>query len=194
MKVLKFIESIRLENGKYSNLPLHQQRINRTFQHHFPGTPAYDLSHILPQIDINGLFKVRVVYDKDVTDIEYAEYRKRTIQTLEVVEAPSHLDYAFKYENRELLNTLKQNSGSDDIIIVKNGYVTDSSYANLAFFDGAQWLTPDTYLLNGVRRQQLLSKDLIREAPIREEEISSFEKVSLINAMLDLGVLVVPLK
>ena len=43
--------------------------------------------------------------------------------------------------------------------------------------------TPDTYLLNGSMRQFLLKTKRIIEKPIREEEISDYEKMYFINAM-----------
>jgi 4-amino-4-deoxychorismate lyase len=80
----------------------------------------------------------------------------------------------------------------DEIILVKNGLITDTSYSNLAFFDGVQWYTPEHPLLNGVRRQALLKQKRVREKRITPDELGSFVKLSLINAMLDLGEVEVP--
>jgi len=73
----------------------------------------------------------------------------------------------------------------DDIIIVKNGFVTDSFAANILFLDGVQWITPTTPLLNGTKRQFLLDQGIIAEKEIREEDIRTYQKVGLINAMID---------
>ncbi|MEM0942076.1 MAG: aminotransferase class IV [Bacteroidota bacterium] len=80
-------------------------------------------------------------------------------------------------------------SCADDIIItiIIDEKVTDGSYFNLVFWDGNKWITPDAPLLNGVRRQQLLAANKIKEAPISIADLSAFEKVSLINAMLSIG-------
>ena len=93
----------------------------------------------------------------------------------------------FKFANRLELNALLSESQHDEVIIVKDGKITDSSYSNLVFYNGENWITPDTYLLNGVRRKHLLDQEKIREQPIRAEELERFEKACLINAMLDLG-------
>ncbi|HET6559925.1 MAG TPA: aminotransferase class IV, partial [Prolixibacteraceae bacterium] len=74
----------------------------------------------------------------------------------------------------------------DDIIIIKNGYVTDSFTANLLFFDGGRWFTPTTPLLKGTKRQWLLEKGFIVEKEIREENIPAYSKVGLVNAMIEM--------
>ena len=75
---------------------------------------------------------------------------------------------------------------------MKNNLVTDSYYANLAFYDGSNWLTPKSYLLPGVKRQYLLEMGLISEIEISLVDIQSFQKISLINAMLNLGEIEIP--
>jgi 4-amino-4-deoxychorismate lyase len=62
--------------------------------------------------------------------------------------------------------------------------ITDASYANLVFFDGATWITPTSYLLNGTMRQILINQQKIKPAQITLSDITNFEKVKLINSML----------
>jgi len=78
-------------------------------------------------------------------------------------------------------------------VFFSTGKVTDSSYANIIFFDGRQWLTPSTYLLNGTCRQRLLKEGKIKEAPIHYTDIHQFEQIGFINAMLDIGELSLPI-
>ena len=89
----------------------------------------------------------------------------------------------------QLLNPEQEN---EEIIIVKDGLVTDSSYSNLVFRQGNVWYTPSTYLLNGVKRQRLLQQEFIFEREIRPEDLDKYSKVSLINAMLDPGDISLP--
>ncbi|MEQ9468629.1 MAG: aminotransferase class IV [Ekhidna sp.] len=193
---MRFIESILLKDGEYKNLSYHQQRMDHVFEKFAPKNDAHNLSRILPHLQMEGVFKVRIVYDMDSEDaeydIEYSEYQPRKINTLEVVHSPP-FDYSMKYENRTPIAKLLRSSQADDIIIAMNGSITDGSYFNLAFWNGNEWLTPDTPLLKGVRRTQLLAEGKIKEAPIRISELGAFEKVSLINAMLDLSEVEVPL-
>lgn len=62
--------------------------------------------------------------------------------------------------------------------------ITDTSYSNVAFFDGRKYVTPDTFLLNGTRRQYLLGAGVLTERRITPSDLGGFERVVLINAML----------
>lgn len=154
-----------------------------------PEIKAHDLSNILPKLKLKGTYKVRVVYDADSEDanydLEYAEYLPRKIETLKLVETNA-FDYSFKFEDRKNIENLIDYQ-SDDIIIVMDGNITDGSYFNLAFWNGTEWHTPVTPLLKGVRRDQLLDEGRIREVKIQVSDLKKYQKVSLINAMLDLG-------
>ena len=187
---MRFIESILYHEGEYVNLHLHQARVDRVFEKYAPDRKSHSISRILPALEIKGVYKVRIVYDLDTKDpaydLEYAEYHRRDIQSLEVVSSEK-FDYSLKYEDRDRINELTEKSSSDDIIIAINDRITDGSYFNLAFWDGSVWYTPDTPLLRGVRRTQLLAENRIREKSISISDVSSFQKVSLINALMDLG-------
>lgn len=154
-----------------------------------PEIKAHDLSKILPKLELQGTYKVRVVYDSDAEDanydLEYAEYIPRKIETLKLVETIA-FDYSFKFEDRKNIQNLIDDQ-ADDIIIVMDGNITDGSYFNLAFWNGTEWHTPDTPLLRGVRRGQLLEEGRIQEVSIQVSDLQRYQKVSLINAMLDLG-------
>ncbi len=186
---MRLIESILLKGGIYHNLDLHQKRMDHAFRNYAPNIESHDLTRILPKLDLNETYKVRLVYDLDTEDaeynIEFAVYSPRKIESLEVVES-SPFDYSMKFENRDKINSLVKRTNMDDIIIEIDKEVTDGSYFNLAFWDGSNWYTPSSYLLNGIRRQLLLRDKKIKERTILTTDLSSFEKVSLINAMLDL--------
>ncbi|NQZ77509.1 MAG: aminotransferase class IV [Ekhidna sp.] len=192
---MRFIESILLKDGQYHHLELHQERINKTYGSYSSVKYAPNLLKILPKQDTDGTKKVRVIYnlENEVSDIDISisTYVPREIKSIELVEAKS-FDYSYKFEDRTILNKLLSGSSADDIIICIDGRITDGSYFNLAFWDERKWFTPKTPLLNGVRRQQLLNTQKITEASLTKDDIPSFQKVSLINAMLDLGQLEVP--
>lgn len=187
---MRFIESILFNNGCYANLPLHQARIDKVFSAYAPGDDSHNLEQILPDLKMAGTFKVRMIYDMDsedaTYDLEFSEYHQRKIETLEIIKSVP-FDYAMKYEDRAKINKLIKQSSADDIIIAIEDHLTDGSYFNLAFWDGSDWFTPDTPLLKGVRRSQLINDGEIQERKITISDLKSFQKVSLINAMLDLG-------
>ncbi|HAH25123.1 MAG TPA: hypothetical protein DCL77_15430 [Prolixibacteraceae bacterium] len=181
------VESMKLKDGIIQNLEFHQIRLNRSMDELFPEAEKIDLIHqiSIPQNFTGGIFKVRVVYSQTIDQIEIEPYQYRSIQSLKVVYHES-IDYHLKYTDRQILQELyAQRADCDDIIIVKNGLVTDSFAANLLFFDGRGWFTPSTPLLRGTKRQLLLDQGIVVEKEIREEDIKSYQKVALINAMID---------
>jgi len=193
---MQLIESIQMVNGEYKNLALHQARMDLAFKKFAPSIESHDLARILPNIHLEGTYKVRLVYDLDTEDaeydIEYAEYLPRKIESLEVVHSKP-FDYSMKYGDRSHINKLVSQSSADDIIIAINEKITDGSYFNVAFWNGTEWLTPDSFLLNGVRRQQLLNEGKLKETSVKVGDLILFEKVSLINTMLDLEELELPI-
>jgi 4-amino-4-deoxychorismate lyase len=181
------VESLKLKGGVIQNLPYHQNRMNRAMAELFPNEPKINLGALIPIPEHykSGVFKVRVVYGPEIEKIEIEPYVFRTIQSLKVVHHES-IDYHLKYTDRQiLLELFAQRGDCDDIIIIKNGFVTDSFAANLLFYADENWFTPTTPLLKGTKRQLLIDQGIIFEKEIREEDISGFEKVGLINAMID---------
>ncbi|HHF3814093.1 TPA: aminotransferase class IV [Haemophilus influenzae] len=89
-----------------------------------------------------------------------------------------------KYSDRSLINTLfAQRGACDEIMIIKNGKVTDCSIGNLIFRQGKKWYTPDTPLLLGTQREKLLQEGKIQERTIFLEDIVNFDEIKIINAM-----------
>jgi len=184
----RLIETIKVKNGKIYNRTYHEARMNRSRRELFGTTDKIDLSQIrFPgNLRKNQLYKCRIVYSQSIREFTFTEYQPKKIRSLQMVRA-NHIDYSFKYLDRSHLNKLKsQAAEADEIIIVKNGMVTDSTYSNLVFFDGEKWITPSTPLLKGTKREFYLDQGIIQEAPIRESEVFDFKKVCLINAMLDI--------
>jgi 4-amino-4-deoxychorismate lyase len=74
---------------------------------------------------------------------------------------------------------------AEEIIIVRNNHITDTSFSNLLFLKGKEWFTPTTYLLNGVQRQHLLKNKKIKETEITLQNIKQFTHFQIINALND---------
>lgn len=182
----RLIESIRLENGAFHRLHYHQARVNRSLIELHPSAAPINLAEYLSKLEHpkRGMFKCRVVHSHQVETIEFIPYEIKPVQSLKVVDDPT-IDYAYKFENRGRINSLfEQRLFCDDILIVKNGWVTDASNSNIIFFDGYRWITPNTPLLAGTMRQFLLDTAEIKQEPISVQDISSFKSFRLINALL----------
>ena len=188
----KFLESICFHSNTYHLLDYHQNRIDRTFREFYPKTPSFKLKQILPSLSGDKKMKVRLKYNELAHEINFDLYTPKPITQLRPV-VSDKLDYPYKFLDRSMLKQLL-NSGRDneEVIILKKGDVTDSSYSNLIFKQKDVWYTPSTYLLNGVKRQSLLDRKLIVEKAIRPDMFSEFTEVGLINAMLDPGDLTLP--
>ena len=182
----QFVETIRIEGGKAMNLPLHEARMNATRAHFAPHAAPISLQKWLDDAPLSEeRVKARVVYNVDgVCETTFQTYKRREIQWLRMVE-DNDISYTFKStDRRELDRLLALRDGCDEVLIVKNGLVTDTSFTNVAFLDGHKWFTPAQPLLNGTMRQWLLQRGQLTEAQITPASIASFQRVMLFNAMI----------
>ncbi len=178
-------ESIRVENGALHHLAYHEQRMQRA-QRALWGRitlPALVDSIAVPSRVQQGLFKCRVTYRQTIEHIEFVPYQPKTIRTLRCVHCDD-IDYRHKYQDRQPLNELFAQRGTcDDILIIKEGRVTDTSYGNIVFYDGQRWVTPDQPLLRGTQREYLLDQSRIRSVLVTQEDIAHFHSFQVINAL-----------
>ena len=188
-----FSDVIRVEDGQLQHLDYHQQRVNRTAGH-FYGT-SIDLGSLqdaIPEDMRTGTVKCRIVYADKLQEVTFAPYQAKRILTCTIVH-DDVIAYDYKSVDRSRLAALHAEAGTDDIIIVKNGMVTDSSFCNLVFEDAdGQLFTPTNPLLRGCMRQWLLDEGRIREIPISEDMLRNYVSVRFINAMRGLELDAVP--
>jgi 4-amino-4-deoxychorismate lyase len=181
----QLLESICLNNGAFRNLEYHEARMRNSAQALFNSNQGFDLSELkqesFPSV---GLFKVRVVYDSQIRSVEILPYKIRPVKSLKMV-YDNDINYDHKFLDRtnlEHLYSLREKA--DDILIVKNGLITDSFYANVLFKKEENWFTPKSYLLNGSMRQSLIDQQVIKEAVITPENYHQYKSCKLINSML----------
>lgn len=184
--MFRLLESIRLQNGNFHRLNYHQQRMDRSVKELSGQRNAVSLMEALKKYNVpkTGLYKCRVVYSDKIESVEFIPYEIKPVNSLRIV-YDQEIKYEHKYQNRDSLNALlSQRQYCDDILIVRNGFVTDSSYSNVIFYDGVNWITPAAPLLKGTMRQFLLDTAEIKAAPVAIQDIPSFKKFRLINSML----------
>ncbi len=135
-----------------------------------------------------------MVYNKQIQSISIRPYQLKSIKKLKLVHA-DELGYDFKFHDRtQLTNCYGKKSSADDVMIIKNGLVTDSFYANFVFEDKNGLFTPSHPLLFGTTRTRLLEEGRITERLIHAKDLNKYDKVYLINAMIDLGEIVIDLR
>jgi 4-amino-4-deoxychorismate lyase len=180
-------ESIKIINSRVYNIIHHNNRLNESRKRLFNRTDLIDLNAVIniPERIREGLFKCRIIYSEEILRIEFEPYIYRDVKSLKLVYDDS-INYRYKYQDRNALNKLLQlKDDCDDILIIKNGFVTDTSYSNIAFFDGGKWVTPSTPLLCGTKREFLLKEGFIHEEEIKTRDIRFFNKAVLLNAFYD---------
>jgi 4-amino-4-deoxychorismate lyase len=189
----RLFESIRLADGAFHNASLHEARMAKSVKQLFGITITPDLHAIsIPEECREGLFKCRLVYREDIEYVEFVPYSVRKICSARIVKA-DEIDYSHKFLDREVFQKLlDENRDCDELLLTRDGLITDSTYSNLAFFDGIQWFTPTSPLLEGTRRRSLLDAGLIFPREIRANELSQYSLVSFINAMTDLREVILP--
>jgi 4-amino-4-deoxychorismate lyase len=183
----EFIESLRLENGKVFHLELHQRRLNLTTLAHYGAGIRLDLEAELKRAPLpqTGLHKIRVTYGRTVESVEIEPYTRRVVERIALIDAHA-FDYRFKYADRSELNVVRAGlSPGTEPLIVQHGLVTDAVYANVCFFDGVRWITPERPLLEGVARAVALVSGEIHAATIAADDVRNgkYNKLKLINCM-----------
>lgn len=186
----RFIESIKYLNGTLHNIAFHEYRLNRTRKAFYGIDQPLSLKSIQPNVELkkDQVYKCRIVYGKDVEQIQWLEYHPKSIRTLQCVYDDSVV-YAYKHLDRSRIQLLfEKRDQADDILIIKNDFITDSSYTNIAFIKNGQWFTPNTPLLPGTKRAYYIKKGLLKAVPITVADIISYDGYSLINAFWDLSI------
>lgn len=181
-------ESIKFSGNELQNIAFHNERLNRTRWEIFGLLDSLNLLDFIriPENLDNEIYKCRVLYAEKIEKIEFEKYMPKIIKSLRITEYDD-IEYKYKDCDRSVINDLlKQRGNSDDILIIKKGLVTDTSFANIIFWDGKNWLTPSTPLLVGTARTRLLKENRIQEKEIKRSDLTQFTKARIINAMIDI--------
>ena len=184
----RLLETIKIKDGVMQNVFLHNQRMNNSRLMLFGKDNFINLEEEidLEDDDFDGIFKCRVLYSNAIEIIEILPYQIKKINTLKMV-IDNSISYDHKFEDRkDIANLFLKKENCDDVLIIKDGFVTDTSYCNIVFDTGNKLITPSTPLLKGVKRQQLLNEKIIEEQEIKQTDIKLFSRAFLINSMFDL--------
>lgn len=181
------IETIKIIDAQPQNLAWHQKRFASSFRSLFHKPVSYNIKDVcvVPDKFSKGLVRARISYNDSDFIWEFEHYTQKQIRSLKMI-LDDHIDYSHKYKDRSALQTLYEKKGQcDDVLILKKNLITDTSYCNIVFFNGKDWITPATPLLRGTCRERLLAENKIREGIIRLDQLDDFTSFKLINAMYD---------
>ena len=182
MKSSLLLETIKVEGGEAFHLSYHNQRFNRSRNSLFGINKPVDLSKYIRPPD-NRLYRCRILYDQEIQKIEFLPYQPKPIQKIALIS--SDLSYPFKYADRTAFNKLLDASPEcNEILIVQQGLLTDTTIANIAFLQEGRWITPECPLLEGTTRQRLIDEGFLTPKAIRADKIDSLNGFALMNAML----------
>jgi 4-amino-4-deoxychorismate lyase len=182
----QFFESIRVNDGVVENLNFHQARVNKTLNAFDASQHSIDLTKIIQQLVLPtlGLFKLRISYDLNGNyEAKCNPYQYKQINDFALVDIKGHR-YDYKYANRDWINEALAQYGKDEIIMHDDGLIKDCSYTNIVFFDGANWYTPESPLLEGTQRAKLIQEGVITPKALYVSEVPNFQKFKCINAMI----------
>ncbi|MFA6742212.1 MAG: aminotransferase class IV family protein [Arcobacteraceae bacterium] len=178
MKENIYFETIKCEDYEIFNLEYHNKRVANTI-----GLNINLQEYIYPLSE--DLLRCKVIYnDFEIINVEYFPYKKREINSFKLI-FDDEISYSKKYLDRKKLDNLfSQKEESDEIIIIKNGIVTDTSIANITIFYENTWITSKNCLLNGTTKNRLLEEKFLIEKDISLEMFKKASKIALMNAMI----------
>lgn len=183
----RYIETIRIEGGRIYNLPYHNRRMNETRRNIFQASDKLDLSDYIHPEAYQDRTKCRVVYEQEIVEVEYAPYAIRPVSSLHIVEDNTFC-YQYKSTDRDALNRLFASHGvADDVLIVQDGLLADTSICNIALWNGERWLTPSCPLLQGTKRASLMDEGVLFPSEIKVDDLKLYSHIRLFNAMIEFG-------
>ena len=177
-----YFETIKCEDFEIFNLDFHNKRVANTI-----GLNINLQEYIYPLSE--EFLRCKVTYnDFEILNVEYFPYKKREISSFKLI-FDDEINYSKKYLNREKLDNLfSKKENCDEIIIIKNKIVTDTSIANIAIFYENMWITSKNCLLKGTTRNRLLEEKFLIEKDISVEMLRKASTIALMNAMIDFDI------
>ena len=188
--MFQLLETIKVKENRLVHIAYHNNRVNASRRALFGSTSPWDLSEIIqvPKLDPAVTYRCRFLYTEDPGTAGFIPYEKRVVRKLYLVDC-GRLEYSFKYADRGAFDMLKEgipDPEQSDILLVKNDRITDTSFSNIILWDGKAWRTPAIPLLKGTKREYYLDQKIIHLCDIRTNDLQSYKKARLINAMLDI--------
>jgi 4-amino-4-deoxychorismate lyase len=178
-------ESIRVNDGQVPLLDFHQKRIELSYSAVFKKVSTYNLKECIePFLKKDGIQKCRFIYDDKNYRVEIIDYQLIEPKRIGWLRIDPNFNYSFKFFNRSFFNKINEvYSACDEIILIQNNEITDSTYCNIVIYINNEWILPKSYLLNGVERSRIISKYNFTVAPVSIDKFLLAKEYKLINSM-----------
>ena len=130
-----------------------------------------------------GQIRLRVEYDPTgVIRVDARPYFPTAMSLVKLFE--TYTEYPHKFADRTELESIYKHRGmAHDVLMVINGLVADTTTANVAIYDGTDWMTPRKPLLQGTCRARMIRQGLLKEADISEAMLRNAQSVVIMNAL-----------
>ena len=183
------LETIKIENGQIRNLEWHNKRFNASRKALLGISEYIDLESVIKVPDDlgNGIYRCRLLYGREIEEVQFHPHLYRTVRSLKMIQC-NDIEYEYKFADRRKFEDLYElRESCDEILIIKNGFITDTSISNVVFsLSDGWWLTPHRPLLKGTMRAYLLETGQIAEAVLGVEDLPLLTGARMINCMMDL--------
>lgn len=177
-----FFETLKIENYKILNSKQHNKRLNRTIYEVFGKKSNFNISDFV-KIPDSKCYRCKVIYNEKICSIKLLSYKPRQFNSFKIVQ--TKIEYPYKSVDRTEIDSLFEQRGfCDDIIMVKDSLVCDTSIANIAIYDGLKWYTPKKPLFYGTQRAKLLEDKIIVEKEIKVKDFKNIVSFAIMNALL----------
>ncbi len=175
-------ETLRIEDGRLMHLSWHNGRMNRCRREIFGAKEELDISKYVGNIPDRGVYRCKVYYTLYIESVDISPYLHTPLRILGVVEAD--MDYGCKYADRSFFEKLRALSPDmDDVVIVRDGLLSDTTTANIALQIDDEWFTPAKPLLEGTTRKRLLEEGRLRERDLHIGDLYDCDSLAVMNAL-----------
>ena len=196
-----FFETLLVFDGEVQDLNLHLERAQKT--------AALYSSESLPLVQIQkeifafvtnkNLQRLKIFFWFDQTwnyIAQLKDYARPQKDFRLLIPASSHQYFSdffvshktVQYQANQMLREIAQKQGYDDYLrLDSQGYVQESSYANIFFVKDGQLISPKAgALLPGIIRQKIMVQFPVEEKNIHVEELTDFTSAFLTNSLMGL--------
>ncbi|MGC8864268.1 MAG: aminotransferase class IV [Bacteroidales bacterium] len=179
------LETLCIKDEKVLHPEYHLRRMKDSAAKLFPGYQPPDPEKLWATLNVEltqAVYRWRIIYGPDGFHSEVFPYSYKPIRLLKLI--PTDIDYSHKYADRTELDKLHKKRGeADDVLLVKNGKISDTTFANIVFLKGNKLFTPDPPLLMGTALRRLLDEGRVIAKEIKPEHIPTFDAFWLVNAL-----------